>query len=521
MVRYHAMRNRFETFLLIRCLLLGVGGMLVVTLSAAAQPASGPWTLEQCLEYGLKHHPAIRSADAAVNASRARIGSTRSGMGTKVSIQSNFTRNRQEFRRAGISGSNDLTDSTSNGISVRKTLTDSGQTSAKLNAANMDFSASRAGRSWNDVTTAVTIKTVYYKALQAMAQVGVQENLLQSYEVHLNKVRGFVDVGTRAPYDITKALVDVANTKVSVIKAQSEARNMMSELAKAVGYEGFIEVASQPDFLKLIQPELDSERLIEEALSRPDIAQIKFQVDAANHRLTGTKRGLNPTLSSTAGYDWSGTASPLDRSWSVGMQLSVPVLDGKLNKYSVEEQRNSLEQTRSTLDQQRLSVRAEVETAVTGVRDAFQRLEASEILLKQAAESLSLAEGRFDAGLGSPIEITDARAAFSSARGSHITAYYDSLIALTALDRSLGLMPAEAGGLSPWTTGAVTDETISESEIASITTDLNYPSTGTTGIATPGSGTAELDGKSATNSSDSAAVSATPAAPEANHEVKK
>lgn len=472
-----AMRNRFEKALLTRCLLLGVGGIFIVTLSAAAQPASGPWTLEQCLDYGLKHHPTIRSAEAAVNASRARIGSTRSGMGTKVSIQSNFSRNRQEFRRAAasarISGSDDLTDSTSNGISVRKTLTDSGQTAARLNAAGMEFSASRAGRSWNDVTTAVTIKTTYYRALQAMAQVRVQENLLQSYEVHLDKVRGFVEVGTRAPYDITKALVDVANTKVSLIKAQSEARNMMSALSKAVGYEGVIEVASHSDFLKLVQPELDPERLIEEALSRPDLAQITFQVDAAKHRLTGTKRGLNPTLSSTAGYDWSGTVSPLDRSWSVGMQLSVPVLDGKLTRYSIEEQRNSLEQVRSTLDQQRLSVRAEVENAVTGIRDAFQRLAASEVLLKQAAESLSLAEGRFDAGLGSPIEITDARTAFSSARGSHITAYYDSLIALATLDRSLGLMPAETGGLSAWTAGAVTDETVSEAQIASVSQIIN------------------------------------------------
>lgn len=462
-----------------------------MTAPTAAQTASGPWTLEQCLEYGLKNHPTVRSADAAVNASRARIGSTRSGMGTKVNFQSSFSRNRQEFRRAAAMAGIGMTDSTSNGVSVRKTLNDSGQTSAKLSAANSDYAASRAGRSWSDVTTAVTIKTAYYRALQAMAQVNVQQDLLKSYEVHLNKVRGFVDVGTRAPYDITKALVDVANTNVAVIKAQSEARNMLSALAKAVGYEGNIEIASHPGFLKLIQPELDPERLIEEALSRPDISQSKFQVDAASSRLTGTKRGMNPTLSSTAGYDWSGTASPLDRSWSVGMQLSVPVLDGKLTRYSIEEQRNGVEQARASLDQQRLSVRAEVETAVTGVRDAFQRLSASEVLLKQAAESLSLAEGRFDAGLGSPIEITDARAAYSSARGSHITAYYDSLIALTTLDRSLGLIPAEAGGMSAWTTGAVTDETILEKDIASVTLIVVSPASLTAGIEPVASGPAD------------------------------
>ncbi|HOY68733.1 MAG TPA: TolC family protein [Candidatus Ozemobacteraceae bacterium] len=436
-----------------------------------AQPASGPWTLEQCLEYGLRNHPTIRNSEAAVNAAQARIGSTRSGMGTKMNVQSAFTRNRQEFRRArsaaGISGSDDLIDSTSSSVTVRKTLTDAGQTSAKLNAARRDFDATRSARTWDEVTTAVGIKTAYYRALQAMAQVAVQRDLLHSYEVHLEKVRGFVDVGSRAPYDITKALVDVANTKVAVIKAESEARNLLSALAKAVGFEGTIDVASQTGFLKLVQPELDTNRILEEAFSRADLRQAQFKVEAARQRLVGVKRGMNPSLSGSAGYDWNGTVSPLDRSWSAGLQLSIPVLDGKLTRFSVEEQRNGLEQAKAALDQSRLAIRVEVETAITGVRDAFQRLEASEILFRQAAESLSLAEGRFDAGLGSPIEITDARAAYSSARGSHVTAYYDSLIALANLDRALGLLPPEVGGVSAWTTGAVTDETVSESDIAS------------------------------------------------------
>jgi len=370
------MNNRFGSSFLTNCLLFGIGGLLAGSVPAAAQPASGPWSLEQCLDYGLEHHPTIRSAEAAMNASRARIGSTRSGMGTKVNVQSNFSRNRQEFRRTAALAGIGMTDSTSNGISLRKTLTDSGQTSAKLNAANSDYAASRAGRSWSDVTTAVTIKTAYYRALQAMAQVDVQRDLLKSYEVHLTKVRGFVDVGTRAPYDITKALVDVANTNVAVIKAQSEARNALSALAKAVGYEGTIEIASQSGFQKLIEPELDPDRLIEEALARQDVLQSRFQVASAKHRLTGTKRGMNPTLSTSAGYDWNGTASPLDRSWSVGIQLSVPVLDGKLTRYSIEEQRNGVEQARASLDQQRLAVRAEIETAVrhTGRVPASRRL---------------------------------------------------------------------------------------------------------------------------------------------------
>jgi len=489
-----------------------------LAVAGSAQPASGPWTLEQCLEYGMKNHPAILGADAAVRASMARIGSTRSGMGTKITAQSGFTRNKQEYSRARalaaaskISGSDDLVDSTANSISIRKTIADAGRTSAQLTAANKDLGASRAARTWQEVTTAVDIKTAYFMALQAMAQVEVQQDLLRSFEEHLVKVRGFVEVGTRAPYDITKAMVDVANTKVAVIKAQSQAQNALSQLTKAVGYEGHIDIASQAGFLKLVQPELDSARLIEEALDRPDLTQAQFQVDSAQQRLSAAQRGMKPTLSGSAGYDWSGTVTPLDRSWSVGMQLSMPVLDGKLTRYSIDEQRSNLEQVRSTRDQRRLAVRAEVETAITGVRDAFHRLEASEVLLKEAGESLSLAEGRFDAGLGSPIEITDARAAFSSARGSHVTAYYDSLIALTNLDQVLGLLPAEAGGLSGWTAGAVTDEPASEPEPGSISAN----------ITTAASGTIEINQETARVSSESIVVPTATDTTDTGSEVKR
>ncbi|HNW34368.1 MAG TPA: TolC family protein, partial [Candidatus Ozemobacteraceae bacterium] len=254
-----------------------------------------------------------------------------------------------------------------------------------------------------------------------------------------------------------------------------------------------------------------SARLIEEALDRPDLTQAQFQVDSAQQRLSAAQRGMKPTLSGSAGYDWSGTVTPLDRSWSVGMQLSMPVLDGKLTRYSIDEQRSNLEQVRSTRDQRRLAVRAEVETAITGVRDAFHRLEASEVLLKEAGESLSLAEGRFDAGLGSPIEITDARAAFSSARGSHVTAYYDSLIALTNLDQVLGLLPAEAGGLSGWTAGAVTDEPASEPEPGSISAN----------ITTAASGTIEINQETARVSSESIVVPTATDTTDTGSEVKR
>ncbi|EKD84388.1 MAG: outer membrane efflux protein [uncultured bacterium] len=91
----------------------------------------------------------------------------------------------------------------------------------------------------------------------------------------------------------------------------------------------------------------------------------------------------------------------------------------------------------------RLSVTAELENSITGVSDAVERYEATSYLVQQASESLHLAEARYDAGLSSPIEITDARVEFTRAWGNQVVSYFDGLIAWSELERVLGRLPAE------------------------------------------------------------------------------
>ncbi|HQB84478.1 MAG TPA: TolC family protein, partial [Candidatus Rifleibacterium sp.] len=102
-----------------------------------------------------------------------------------------------------------------------------------------------------------------------------------------------------------------------------------------------------------------------------------------------------------------------------------------------------LENNAAALENSKLAVSAELENSITGLTDALERLQATTVLVQQASESLHLAEGRYDAGLGSPLEITDARVEFARARGNHVVAMFDSLIAQAELDRVLGRLPAE------------------------------------------------------------------------------
>ena len=411
-----------------------------------AAPASDSWSLERCLEWGLQNHPALTQAECSVDTSQARIGQTRASLGVKMSAGAGWSRQRQEFRRstAKIGGTDDLLDSTSESVTMRKLLADSGRTRERVRAAEGTNRAAQREFDWQRVQIAGGIKIAYFQALQTRALIDVRRDSLARFDEHLGKVRGMVEVGSRPPYDITKAEVDVANARVELIKAEKDFRNAMAGLAEAVGLEGSLQIDWTSGSAKLPQaPEYDRQKLYQEAMQRPDVRAVVERIQVAGHQVAESKKGLKPSLSGSANYNWSGTLSPLDRSWGMGISLEYPFMDGKLTHYQVTEAKGNLRTAQAKREQLNLSIQTDLEVSLNGIVESFQRLEALGQLMRQASETLNLAEGRYEAGVGSPIEVTDARNSFVSAAGNLVTAQYDVLIALSRLDKNLGRLPGE------------------------------------------------------------------------------
>ncbi|MBI3038632.1 TolC family protein [bacterium] len=429
------------------------GALIFASINACApylfsEEAPATFSLKACLEYGLSKHPNLQQADGALKSAEAKIGQIRSGMGTKVNLQSSFNRQRQERRRVLTTSrislsSDDLIDSSSNSLTVKKLLMDSGKTNERVKSGQLSLKAARYDKLWQEVLVASDIKAAYFKALQAKALIAVQEDALSRYQVHLDKVRSFVEIGVRPPYDITKAEVDVANSQVALIKAESDFRVALSVLAKTTGIDREIAVESTIKNEKPGFPIIDKETLLSETLQRFDLSAASCRAISTEHQIGEARKGLSPTLSGGAGYDWSGSVTPMDRSWNMNLSISVPFLDGRLTKFQIRDAEGIFQSNQAKVQQLKLAAKSDLEVAISGVIDSFKRLDATEILLRQTSETLKLAEGRYDAGVGSPIEITDARTSYSGAQGSFITAFYDSLISLTKLDAARGKLPEE------------------------------------------------------------------------------
>jgi len=404
--------------------------------------ASQAWTLEQCLQYGLNRHPQLRVAESNVSAEKARLLQTSSAYDPKLDLRANWRHSKVETA-SGRNIVDATTDSTSESVSASKLLFDAGQTGLQKKAAGESLAAAKARRDSTLTELAADIKAAFFRAQQATELLKVREETLEGYERHLEKVESFVEVGTRAPFDITRAQVDVANARVELISARSNLKVALAGLARAVGLSETIDIARYEDFRQPNGLIADKDELLNEAMSRPDLKAAGFQVKAADLRLKEARLGRSPSVSASADYQWSGTVSPLDRQWGMGVSMSWPVFDGAITRAQIDSARSTLENNAAALENSKLAVNAELENSITGLTDALERLQATTVLVQQASESLHLAEGRYDAGLGSPLEITDARVEFARARGNHVVAMFDSLIAQAELDRVLGRLPAE------------------------------------------------------------------------------
>ena len=143
-------------------------------------------------------------------------------------------------------------------------------------------------------------------------------------------------------------------------------------------------------------------------------------------------------INGTVEYGWSGEEFPLDKEWTIGAGLSIPLFNGFQTRGRIDEAWANLASARAEEELLKQTVGFDIAQAYASLSNVRQRLSLSEVSLKQAMENRGLAEGRYAAGVGSALEVTDAVVAEVTARTAAIRARYDYQLALAGLARAMG-----------------------------------------------------------------------------------
>jgi len=233
--------------------------------------------------------------------------------------------------------------------------------------------------------------------------------------------------------------VDLSNAKLNMIKAENDFRIARVNLNNALGYPDAPEYeTAEVEFVPHPQDMDFPTALVRAYEGRPDLKSAVAKREAAEKSIEVAKKGYYPNLTGSAGYGWGGQEFPWDKGWNVGATLNVPIFTGLSTKYQVDEARANLEVARANEKNVRQNIYLELQQAYSNFKEVSDRVATAEIQVKQAAENLELAEGRYTSGVGNAIEVTDALVSLSSARTSHAAAIYDYMIARAGIEKAIG-----------------------------------------------------------------------------------
>jgi outer membrane protein TolC len=321
-------------------------------------------------------------------------------------------------------------------VSLSQLLFDFGKTAASVDAARKLAEVSRYDIELQRQLVTLAVKEAYINTLFAQRLIRVQRQALERADLNLKSVRGFYEVGTRPKSDVVRAEVDVANARVDTIRADNLERLARVALNTAIGVAATTKF-DLVDNLVYIKVTDSAEDLVSEALKRrPEYQQGKLRIETAESLLKRSFRDFFPDIVGTGSY--GGVRTDLNESWTAGISLNWSIFDGGNRLARYREAKAILDASQQRLKATELDISREVEQTRSTVVESDERILAAQAAVASAQENFRLVQGRFDAGVGTILDLTDAQLALTQAQNTEDQALADFRIALARLDRALG-----------------------------------------------------------------------------------
>jgi outer membrane protein TolC len=421
-----------------------VPGERTPTAAELGLPLAGSLPLDTAERTALQVLPAVLAAHRAEDSAEARVGESEAAFYPQLAV----TASKEYVNHKAISGGppsgREEHRFESAGFQLSWLAFDFGRTSALARQAADEWLAAQADSRSADIDAVFGARTAYFTLIRQLRLRDVAKDAVAQFQEHLDQVSEFVRVGTRIPYDRTKAEVDLGSAKLTLVQAEDAVLLAQAALANSMG------LAETSDWAPDVGAKLPDAPDSFEACwavaqkSRPSLAAASARVEAAYELVNAQIAALYPSFDLGFSFNAAGATTPLPWTWRTGPSLSWIPFDGFQNLYSIDDAVANLKIARTARASVEQQTWLDVRTSWIAQVDAKRKLELTALNVRSAEENLTLAQGRFDAGRGTAVELTDARQALTSARSDDVTAHAELDLATARLWRSIGAIGHEA-----------------------------------------------------------------------------
>ena len=408
---------------------------------SSLSPTGQLLTISDAVRIGLENHPRIRSANERVSSLQALLGQQVANYYPTI----NFN-NRYQTSQSSSSGGNDhAAESFSSIANLTMTLYNFGKREANVQSARENLSAGQQDYETTNQDIALAIKTAYYVYLGAQALVNVRKDTVRSRELLVRQARGFFEVGTRAKIDVARAEANLYTAQADLIATENAVKVAWVTLRNFMGSPRLPEQPVAED-----SPEVEFSMNLAGARNvafekRTELKSFEALRRSADQLIANARRSHLPDFNFDAAYGRRHVSDerplntfPLQPTWTVGLSFNIPIFDGFRTTNRVEETVHNYYRVKADEEDRRQSIALEVEQSYLRVVETQERIKATESAAKASKENLDLAQGRYQVGVGSIIEVTDAETLYTDAQTTYVRTVYEYKIADAQLARAMG-----------------------------------------------------------------------------------
>ncbi len=423
---------RVRSALLAACIVLPLPAQQVMRL-----------TLAEAQRLAIQNNP--RFAAARLNAAaayqvpleyRANYRPTVSGMLTGVGADNGS--------RLAAGGLNNpvVYDRLGSGLTVAQMITDFGRTKDLIGMARLE--ANSQDQATETARAQILLETgqAYFSVLRARALLKVADQTVAARQLVSDQASALAAAQQKSMLDVSFANVNLADAKLLQAQALSDVKAAEANLATAMGLpavSGF-ELSEEPMPAPL--PDRVDDFVRQALAGRPELKGLRLQ-QSAEERFTRAEHDLYyPSIGvlGSAGFVPTGYASVPSRYGAIGLNVTIPIFNGGLFKArETEAELKSQAASRNVSDLENRITR-DVRLAYLNATTAYDRLGLSRQLLDQAKQAFDLAQSRYDLGLGSIVELSQAQLNLTSAQIANASAAYEYQSQRVALDFQVGAL---------------------------------------------------------------------------------
>ncbi|MBR4307693.1 MAG: TolC family protein [Bacteroidaceae bacterium] len=428
--------------------------LLFFLLCASNAPAQQTWTLQDCIDYALKHN--IQVQKNRINEERGEV-SLWQDKGTllpSLSFNTNQGVGYRPFTEViSIVQGDQVTSTRSNvtyqgtyGLNANVTLWNGGINHKNIKAQELQNRITALTTEQSELTIQEQIAQFYVQIMYTREAEKVNEQLLTTAQSQYNRGVEMMAQGQMAKADVVQLEAQLNSAKYSVVNTRTQLANYKRQLKALLELDlntPFDITGNIPTDEQVLSLVPSAQEAYSKALEmRPEIKSAELSIEAANMQLDIAKRGFLPTIGasaslgsnhSTGSKNGWGEQMKTNLNMSAGINFSVPIFDNRRNMTNVKNAK--LQQVTSKLDLQdkKNTLSNTIEQYWLNANNGQQNYIAAKSRAKSQKASYELLNEQFQNGLKNTVDVLQGRDNVISAEQDMLQSKYMALLYIQLL----------------------------------------------------------------------------------------